>query len=327
MGEKTIRRDLLKQMAAAGLAATAFSRISEAADDEEYAAPKVRWEEMLPDELLDAISKDGVCYCAYGLAEPHGPYNALGLDWLKAKGIVELAAVMHGGVVAPPFAWHVHDRPFFPWLESQGIKQTLCGAIPGDLWLRTVLHQIRSIDARGFKVGILITGHYGGLQNDLKLLCDYYTRKTGSPLKLFAAADHELIGYEGYGGDHAGLTETSQLLALRPDLVDLSRKKEGWKSGGWAGMQFPTDDGRSPSAEVGEKIVTSQVVQLGHIQKDLLNRHSAKPGWQAPTMTDVDALWYRFEQLTRKYWYLSLTLEELENNNVPEFPGWEALGE
>lgn len=33
---------------------------------------KVRWEEMLPDEFLEAIAKNPICYMPYGLAEPHG---------------------------------------------------------------------------------------------------------------------------------------------------------------------------------------------------------------------------------------------------------------
>ena len=73
----------------------------------------VRWEEMFPDQLLSAIKETPVCFAAYGLAEPHGPYNALGLDWLKAKALVEMAAKEHGGVVAPPCAWHVHWSPMF----------------------------------------------------------------------------------------------------------------------------------------------------------------------------------------------------------------------
>jgi len=64
---------------------------------------KVKWEEMHPDELLAAIATHPVCYMAYGLAEPHGAYNALGLDWLKAYALCERAARTHGGVVAPPF--------------------------------------------------------------------------------------------------------------------------------------------------------------------------------------------------------------------------------
>jgi len=41
---------------------------------------KVKWEEMFPDELLEAIDACPVCFMAYGLAKPHGTYNAIGLD-------------------------------------------------------------------------------------------------------------------------------------------------------------------------------------------------------------------------------------------------------
>ena len=71
---------------------------------------KVNWEEMFPDEMLGAIDLCPVCYLAYGLAEPHGAYNALGLDWLKARALVERAAREHGGLVAPPAAWHIQRR-------------------------------------------------------------------------------------------------------------------------------------------------------------------------------------------------------------------------
>ena len=111
----------------------------------------VRWEEMLPDELLDAIRAHPVCYLAYGLAEPHGAYNALGLDWLKAHALVERAALAHGGVVAPPFAWHVQERASFDWFGDRGVRQPLCSSIPEDLYLRMVLYQIRAVDARGFR--------------------------------------------------------------------------------------------------------------------------------------------------------------------------------
>ncbi|MBI4579188.1 MAG: creatininase family protein [Planctomycetes bacterium] len=289
--------------------------------------PKVRWTEMLPDELLEAIRPHPICYCAYGLAEPHGPYCALGLDWIKAEGIVERAARQHGGVVAPSFAWHVQDRPYFDWLGQRGVRQTLCSAIPADLWLRMALYQIRAIDARGFHGGVLITGHYGGLEKDLRLLCEYYRRRTGSPLQLFAAADAELIHVPGYAGDHAGITETSQLMALRPKLVDLSRKAEGWPSGRWAGCDFPLPDGRSPNAEIGERIVASQIARLGEIQTQLLAAFKPRENWQAPSLTDAESIWHRFESLTRKYWWCSLTLEENDQHKDLTFPGWPALGE
>ena len=285
---------------------------------------KVRWEEMLPDELMEAIRAHPVCYCAYGLAEPHGAYNALGLDWLKAQAIVELAANEHGGVVAPPFAWHVQERVAFDWCAKMGIRHPLASSIPADLFYQTVLYQIRAIDARGFHVGILVTGHYGGLENDMRLLCDYYTRATGSPLQLFAAADWELIRFENYRGDHAGICETSQLMFLRPELVDLTRRDQDSPDGPWAGSDLPLPDGRMPSAELGGNIVRSQIERLGEVQTELLAAYSPVSDWKAPSLERTQNIWHEFEFLTRDYWWCSLTWEEYRAGKRPEFPGWDA---
>ena len=288
---------------------------------------KVRWEEMYPDELLEAIERRPVCYLAYGLAEPHGAYNALGLDWLKAQALLERAAAEHGGVVAPPCVWHVQEMPTFDWFGSHGVKQSLCSSIPADLFYQIVLYQIRAADARGFRAAILVTGHYGGLENDMRLLCDFYTRRSGSPLRLCAVADWEVIRFEDYKGDHAGVCETSQLMALRPELVDLSRKETESPTGPWAGAEFPRPNGRSPSRELGENIVRSQIQRLGEIARELLDSYEPRAGWVAPTLADVADMWARFERLTRKYWGCSMTLGEYHERKLVPFPGWAELGE
>ncbi|MDP6124983.1 MAG: creatininase family protein [Candidatus Latescibacteria bacterium] len=290
-------------------------------------SPTVRWEEMFPDQLLSAIKETPICYAAYGLAEPHGPYNALGLDWLKARSLVEMAAREHGGVVAPPCAWHVQEQPHFDWVASQKISQSLASSIPGDLFLRLVLYQIRAMDARGFHAGVLITGHYGGLEEDMRLLCEYYVRRTGSPIKLLAAADGEVIRFEDYRGDHAGVCETSQLMALMPDLVDLSQTEKDSKSGPWAGMAFPDDKVRTPNRELGEKIVASQIANLGEVKEFLLESYEPRVGWKAPDLTETEDVWHRFERATRKYWMLSSCMPEFTEGLKPPFPGWESLGE
>ncbi|MCD6416644.1 MAG: creatininase family protein [Planctomycetes bacterium] len=297
---------------------------------------KVRWEEMFPEELYRKIQDESVCYLVYGLAEPHGPYNALGLDWIKAYKLAELAARTHGGVVAPPFAWHMQERPEFHddgkghgWLPSVGVKQSLCSSIPSDLFYRMVFHQIRDVDARGFHAAILITGHYGGLERTLRLMCEYYGRRTGSPLRLAAIADWEAINYKDYSGDHAGRCETSQLMALAPEMVDLSRRTVPPELGtSYAtGVNFDDEDAL-PSREEGLKIVESQVEQLGRMARELLEAYEPAPDWQAPSQRDVEDVWHRFEQTTWPYWNATFSeyREALEGKGR-KFPGWEALGE
>ncbi len=297
------------------------------------AEQKVRWEEMLPNEFVEARDLHPVCFMPYGLAEPHGAYNALGLDWLKARELVERAAREHGGIVAPPFCWHIQDRPDFHdngrgqgWLCDVGVRQSLSSSIPTDLFFRMVFHHIRVFDARGFRAAVLVTGHYGGLERTMRLACEYYVRRTGSPIRLAALADNEAIAPElPYRGDHAGICETSQLMELRPGLTDLTRTSVPEELGTrFAGTTFPAR-GEMPSRETGRIIVESQVRNLGELGRKLLATYQAKPGWSVPNANELDAIWHRFDTVTRRY---SLgTYAEYRARSAPEFPGWEALGE
>ncbi len=70
---------------------------------------EVRWERMFPDELDAAFARCPLAWLTYGLCEPHGPHNALGLDGLKAHALACAAARAHGGIVAPPEYWHIHE--------------------------------------------------------------------------------------------------------------------------------------------------------------------------------------------------------------------------
>lgn len=286
--------------------------------------PSVKWEELMPDDLMSEIVRFGVCYLAYGLAEPHGHYNALGLDWLKAYGICVRAAEKHGGIVAPPMCWHVAEIPFFPWFESRGVTKPLASSIPPTLFLHNVLYQIRAADARGFKVALLVTGHNGGVQHDMRLLCEFYTRVTGSPMRLRALFDGEAITETPYRGDHAGICETSQLMYIRPECVDLSRVR---RDDCFAGTAFGHDDNPMPSADLGRQIVESQIEWFGETSRRMLSEYEPVENWQAPDTMRTEELWTRFECLTRKYWVMSTCLKDRsEGRAAAEFPGWEALG-
>ncbi|MHB9032677.1 MAG: creatininase family protein [Anaerolineae bacterium] len=294
---------------------------------------KVRWEEMLPHEFVEARDRRPVCYLAYGLAEPHGAYNALGLDWLKAQALVERAANRCGGIVAPPLAWHIQELPAFHddgrgrgWLVDAGVRQPLASSIPADLFYRLMLYQVRALDARGFRAAILVTGHYGGVERVMRRLCEYYTRRSGSPLRLAALADWECIASElPYRGDHAGVCETSQLMALRPGLTDLERRTASAELGERfaAGVDF--ERGPLPSAELGQRIVESQVAGLGALAERLLAEYTPRSAWRAPDLDATEEIWRGFERLTRKYW--ELRYEQLGTANWLQIPGWDELGE
>ena len=58
---------------------------------------EVQWELMFPDELETRFQECPLVYFTYGLCEPHGPQNALGLDAVKAHAIACRAAKSTAG--------------------------------------------------------------------------------------------------------------------------------------------------------------------------------------------------------------------------------------
>ena len=70
---------------------------------------EVRWERMFPDELEAALEACPMVYLPYGLCEPHGWHNAVGMDAIRAHECSCQAAQEHGGIVAPSFYWHCHE--------------------------------------------------------------------------------------------------------------------------------------------------------------------------------------------------------------------------
>jgi len=121
------------------------------------------------------------------------------------------------------------------------------------------------------------------------------------------------------------MCETQQLMALRPEMIDLGRPEPSPCSGSWCGTPF-RQRGLTPDAMTGEGIVSSQVASLGAIEKELLAAYRPAPNWTVPDQDQLDAIWHDFDELTRKYWVLSLSWDEYRKGAANVFPGWEALG-
>jgi creatinine amidohydrolase len=181
----------------------------------------VRWAELLPHEFLERQSRLAAAYLPLGLCEPHGQVAAFGLDTIKADYLCDEAARRFGGIVAPTMGYHIHEcGPAVGWLaEVVGEVNPLLGGLPPEVVLQTFLYQLRAFANAGFRLIVAISGHNFG-QQDLRLVGEEFMRDC--PVAVIVASDPELVK-DAYVGDHAGLYEISQLLHLRPDLVDLSQ--------------------------------------------------------------------------------------------------------
>lgn len=178
---------------------------------------KVRYEELFPDEFKAALEQNPLAYLPLGTMEFHGWHNVLGLDSMKAQRICELAAKKIGGIVLPTLSIGHDLIPSQDASKHPNKVYDLYTMEPATY--QAVLEQyFEDIFKVGFKKVLAIAGHYPN--KDIAVLAAKKFEGTDKQLWIMTEAD--LVGVTG---DHAGTWETSLMMAMFPDLVDLDRAK------------------------------------------------------------------------------------------------------
>jgi creatinine amidohydrolase len=210
---------------------------------------EVRVERLRPAEVEARMSQAPVAWVPWGAIEYHADHLPFGTDGFTAQAVVERAARLAGGVVLP-WTWLTMGTLHLPW--SLRYPAGLVEAA-----LRATVEQAR---AHGARVVVVHTGHAPlDLIHLVKRVC----------AEVEAAADPGL-GFRAYGlcylelnaalgtglgtdwpvaVDHGATMETSWVLAVEPDLVDLALLPAD-PSAAIVGVYGPNPRGRA-SGEVG----------------------------------------------------------------------------
>lgn len=168
-----------------------------------------------------------------GATEQHGRHLPLGVDAIIPSAICAEAARRCGGLVAPVLAYGNRSQP-----RSGGGR-----AFPGTLnisattfsWLLRDI--IIDLNRHGARQLVIVNGHYENVWpsiEGIELALDSIGRGSETGLKILRIDHWELVrpetlnrvfpnGYPGIELEHASVIETSMMLALRPELVDLSK--------------------------------------------------------------------------------------------------------
>ncbi len=174
---------------------------------------QIHYERMLPHELEATIAQAPAAYLALGTLEYHGPHLATGLDALKAEAILERACSRSGGVMVPTLYWGI----------GGGHKEYPTSILVRDHILGELLDDIlEGLYRNGFRVFVLLTGHYPGEQVQAVKGAASRLAKAHSQTRIWALPEYEAYAGE-FRGDHAAKWETSILQYLHPELVDLSQ--------------------------------------------------------------------------------------------------------
>lgn len=168
-----------------------------------------RYETMLPHEFLAAVEECPVFIIPTGLLEWHGDHLPLGLDALKIHAIaLNIAKKLGGGIVLPP---NYIGRPGFSSYTgtltySEGLVQQLFYEMFG---------QLKKV---GAKVIVLLSGHYGSLQESAVLRAGDIFSHENPDVGILAKPEYfdAKVG-DTLPCDHAWLWETSMYLHLYPE--------------------------------------------------------------------------------------------------------------
>ncbi len=211
-----------------------------------------RYEELRPRQIDAILAHAPVAYIPWGALEWHSYQNPIGLDTLKVHALAMQVAARTGGVVVPPvYAGYQTMKPHAQFMHTI--------EVPAEVIMGLANAYLDQLADEGFKLTVLIMGHYGSEHvKALMHVCDNWAtiRGAGTGMKVWAFPEHTVLpqGTEP-PPDHAGKYETSLLMHLRPELVDLGElPAQGEVVGNEARMGIGGHDPRESSADLGARL-------------------------------------------------------------------------
>jgi creatinine amidohydrolase len=238
-------------------------------------------------QLSAELSKESIVVLPLGAIEQHGPHLPLNTDFVVADAVSKAAVEKFG---AETNSWLLPTLPF--------TKSNEHAWAAGTMWLSAttmmaVIDDIgRCVASTPAKKIMFINGH-GGNSALMAMMNRELRLKYG--LQTFLAHPHMPADQGGSSaeselgmGVHGGVDETSVMLHLRPDLVDMSlavrrvpeglAKNEQVKFGGrvafgWLSNDFFPEghigDPTGASADLGARMFSGAVESLGTAMKEI----------------------------------------------------------
>ncbi len=183
--------------------------------------PHGRMEETRPDELEKVLEQAPIAFVPVGTFEHHGWHLPVCFDAIKAHALCERVAKRTGGTVLPTFFYGTGGG-------HVGYKWTLL--LPEAQITPLIEATLDHLASQGFKVVVLLTGHYPKEQVDMVHRLAREAQGRHPDVRFIGLTEPEITTPEpgdAYGGDHAAKYETSIALALNPDWVHLHRLTAG----------------------------------------------------------------------------------------------------
>jgi creatinine amidohydrolase/Fe(II)-dependent formamide hydrolase-like protein len=210
----------------------------------------MRYEWMLPHQIRTAIERRWPVVLPLGVLEYHGEHMAVGMDTLAVTGILEILENDMDLVILPPFYYGAASYAVEPPERNGTLHVDAEALLP---FAKAMFQGLLRIGFRNIHVIIHHqTENFGvGMPTDLAFkfaarqaifaylekergegwwgaekMANYYAQQAAGDDPFNWIKTHPLMSpeiIEGYPFDHAGKGETSLLMALAPEGVELAR--------------------------------------------------------------------------------------------------------
>jgi len=239
-------------------------------------------EELTWTELRDLIaSRTTTIIVPVGGTEQNGPHMTLGKHNLRVRILSEKIARGVGHALVAPVIAYVPEGRLDPATGHMRFPGTI--TVPDETFQKVLEYAARSFRLHGFR-DIVLLGDHGGTQADQKAVAGRLNREwAASGVRVHAIEEYyraaevefpRLLKSRGYRdeelGSHAGLADTSLMLALDPRMVRSNRLRPGPGPPDASGVAG--DPGRA-SAELGQagvELIVSRTVEA--IRKSIAHR-------------------------------------------------------
>ena len=259
----------------------AFVAVIAAVSGVSVAAPTVWLDELTWPELQAQIKAGKTTIIVpIGGTEQNGPHMALGKHNARAALLSERIAIALGNALVAPVVSYVPEGGLNPPTAHMKFPGTI--TIPDQAFETLLEYAARSFKLHGFR-DVVFLGDHGGYQKDEQVVAQRLNREwTATPARAHAVEEYyrasekayvDALRKRGFGDDeigtHAGLADTSLMLALDPRLVRsdrLATTSPNRASGVYG-------DPRRATAELGQLGVDAIVTQtVTAIQKAIAQR-------------------------------------------------------
>ena len=226
---------------------------------------KLLLEEMTRDEAREAFDAGALVVLPTGSIEQHGHHLPLVVDTAAVTHVARAAAERARSDIPVVVTPTMHFGVSHHHMEFAG-TMSLSSAI----YIQTVCELVRGLHRHGARKVVLVNGH-GGNQNPNGVVSQTIVHDEGLDIAVGSLSywSVPIMRKDGSKGSvspgHAGHFETSLMLALRPDLVQLEHRiaplgplnsiEHGQEHGAFARAGGTTDDASQADAEEGKRLL------------------------------------------------------------------------